>query len=137
VGLGHPRGDVDKEVPPTMSIAPRKPMLKVAANLDSVVPFRGLHEQLRQHSKEGTIPRCRRCPIRQAESRVFPRSRRRSMGSAMITPQGGNDTRKCRRRQLHAGLSPRHIHQPQDPPERGNLEPPLATPLTRREPIQC
>jgi hypothetical protein len=39
VRLDHPRGDIDKEVSPTMFIAPRKPMLKVAANPDFVLPF--------------------------------------------------------------------------------------------------
>jgi GH24 family phage-related lysozyme (muramidase) len=59
VGLGHPRGDIDKEVSPTMSIAPRKPMLKVAANMDSVLLFQGLHDQPKQHLQGGddtTVP---------------------------------------------------------------------------------
>jgi hypothetical protein len=58
-GLGYSRGDVDKEVPTTMSIAPRKPVLKVVANLDYVLPFWGLQEQLRQCLQGGndtTVP---------------------------------------------------------------------------------
>jgi hypothetical protein len=56
------------------------------------------------------------------------------MNSAMTTPLRRRRHPQTSCHQLQARLSPRDIRHPRGPPEKGNLEPPLAAPPTRREP---
>jgi hypothetical protein len=69
-----------------MSIAPHKPMLGAVANLYSVLPFLGLHEQPRQCLQGGKDTTMLPLSDTVSQIKVSPVIEEGSMGGSMKTP---------------------------------------------------